>query len=261
MSRTLSSRTVGLALLLDLLFQVGLDRLDDVLDAGRVDAPVGDELLDGQAGQLAADGVEARQDDRLGRVVDDDVDAGGHLQGADVAALAADDPPLHVVRRQVDDRDRRFDDVLGGRALDGVGQDLPGRDGGLFAGLLLDPADGADGLQAGLLLDLLDQHGLGFFLGHAGDPLELLDALLDGLGDLGLFDLEVLLLLGELALLLGEIALLALDRLEPPLQVLLLAEEPALGLVDLALFLAALGLEIVHGGRGLFRGPRWPPPA
>ena len=32
-----------------------------------------------------------------GRVVDDQVDAGGLFEGADVAALAADDPPLHFV--------------------------------------------------------------------------------------------------------------------------------------------------------------------
>ena len=111
-----------------------------------------------------------------------------------------------------------------------------------------------DGLEPGLVLDLLDQHGLGLLLGQAGDPLELLDALLDGLGDLRLLDLEVLLLLGELALLLGEVALLALDRLEPPLQVLLLAEEPALGLVDLALLLAVLGLELVLAGEVLLAG-------
>ena len=117
-----AARGRRLAFLADLLLELGLDVLDDLLDAGRVDAAVQDEPLDGQAGDLAADGVEARQDDRLGRVVDDDVDAGGHLQGPDVAALAADDPALHVVAGQVDDRDRRLDDVLGGRALDGAGR-------------------------------------------------------------------------------------------------------------------------------------------
>jgi hypothetical protein len=38
--------------------------------------------------------VERRQDHRLGRVVDDDVDAGDDLERADVAALAADDAPF-----------------------------------------------------------------------------------------------------------------------------------------------------------------------
>ena len=46
---------------------------------------------------LAPHAVEARQDDRVRRVVDDEVDAGEVLQRADVAALAADDAALHVV--------------------------------------------------------------------------------------------------------------------------------------------------------------------
>ena len=78
---------------------------DDLLDAGRVDAAVLDQLLQRELGGLAADVVEARDDDDARRVVDDDVDAGGLLEGADVAALAADDPPLHVVGGDVDGAD------------------------------------------------------------------------------------------------------------------------------------------------------------
>ena len=72
---------------------------DDLLDPPGVDAAVLDELGQGQAGDLAPDRVEAADEHRLGRVVDDQVDAGGLLQGADVAALAADDAALHLVRR------------------------------------------------------------------------------------------------------------------------------------------------------------------
>ena len=79
-------------------------------------------------------------------------------------------------------------------------------------------------------------------------------ALLNGRGDLGFLDLEVLFLLGELALLLGQVAFLALDRLEPPLQVLLFAEKPSLGLVDLALFLPVLTLELVQAGEVFLAG-------
>ena len=52
-----------------------------------------------QLGDLAPHRVEAGDDHRLGRVVDDQVDAGRRLERADVAALAADDAALHVVRR------------------------------------------------------------------------------------------------------------------------------------------------------------------
>ena len=61
--------------------------LDDFLDARRMDAAVGDQPLDRLLGDLAAIRIEAGQDDRAGRVVDDQVDAGGELERADVAAL------------------------------------------------------------------------------------------------------------------------------------------------------------------------------
>ena len=54
---------------------------------------------------LAADRVEAGQQHRLGGVVDDQVDAGHRLERADVAALAADDPALHLVAGQVQHAD------------------------------------------------------------------------------------------------------------------------------------------------------------
>ena len=50
-------------------------------------------------------GIEAREDDCAGRVVDDEIDAGRLFERADVAPLAADDAPLQIVARQVDDRD------------------------------------------------------------------------------------------------------------------------------------------------------------
>ena len=78
----------------DRLLHLGLDLLDDLFDAGRVDAAVGDQPLDRLAGDLAAQRIEARKDDRARRVVDDQLDAGRGLERADVAPLAADDPPF-----------------------------------------------------------------------------------------------------------------------------------------------------------------------
>ena len=88
-----------LALVLDLLGQLvaGLDH--HLLDARRVDAPVAEEALEGRPGDLAAHRVEGAEHDRLGGVVDDDVDAGRRLERADVAALAPDDAALELVGR------------------------------------------------------------------------------------------------------------------------------------------------------------------
>ena len=67
----------GLAFLADGLLHLGLDLLDDLLDARRVDAAVGDQPLDRLARDFAAERIEAREDDRARRVVDDQLDAGG----------------------------------------------------------------------------------------------------------------------------------------------------------------------------------------
>ena len=97
-----------------------------LLDAVRVDPPVEDQRLEGEPADLPAHRVEAGQQDRLGRVVDDEVDPGDRLEGADVAALAADDAALHVVAGQVQDRDDRLGGLLGGQPLDRAGDDLAG---------------------------------------------------------------------------------------------------------------------------------------
>ena len=74
-----------LAQLLDVAIQLLLRLGDDLLDPRGMDSPVGDELVEREPGDLAADGVEGADDDHAGGVVDDDVDAGGLLEGADVA--------------------------------------------------------------------------------------------------------------------------------------------------------------------------------
>jgi hypothetical protein len=99
-----------------------------------VDATIGDELRDRDPGDLAAHGVEAAQDDRLRRVIDDQVDAGGLLEGADVATLPTDDPALHLVGRQMDDADGVLRRVVRGDALHRGEDDVAGLVLGLLAG-------------------------------------------------------------------------------------------------------------------------------
>ena len=121
-----------------------------------------------------------------GRVVDDEIDAGGVFQGADVAAFAADDAALHLVGRQVDDRDRRGDHMLGGDALHGVGNDVLGQLLALLLQLLLDRLQPLRRFQPGFALVLLDDQVLGFLNGQPGDLFQLQPLLLVELVDLGL---------------------------------------------------------------------------
>ena len=161
------------ALLADLFLGLVLHFLDDFLDARRMDAAVRDQALDGFLRDLAAVGIEAGEDDRARRVVDDEIDAGGDLEGADVPPFTADDAALQVVAREIDDRYGRLDRVLGGAPLDRFGDVvLRAIDGGL-ARLGIEALEEVRRVVARLAFDLLDQQLLRFVGGEAGDALEL----------------------------------------------------------------------------------------
>ena len=162
----------SLAVAAHLLLEVGADLLDHFLDPGRVDAAVGDEPLDGLLGDLAAIRVEARQDDGARRVVDDEVDAGGDFERADVPALAADDASLEIVTGKIDHRDRGFHGVLGGAALDGLGDQLARAGRGGLAGLGLEPLHHVGRIAPGVGFELLEQDVAGLVGGQPGDALE-----------------------------------------------------------------------------------------
>ena len=144
-----------------------------------MNAAVGDQAFDRLLGDFAAVGIEAGQDDRAGRVVDDQVDAGGELERADVAPLAADDAALEIVARQIDHRHRRFDRVLGGAALDRFGDVVLGAVGRRFARFGVEALQQVRGVVARVAFDLLEQQLLGLVGGQAGDAFELVLLLRD----------------------------------------------------------------------------------
>ena len=93
----------ALADLHDFLLDVLANLVHHFLNAGRVDAAVGDQLVQAQAGHFTADRIKAAQDDGLRGVVHDDLNTGSGFQGADVASLAANDAALDVVVLDVED--------------------------------------------------------------------------------------------------------------------------------------------------------------
>ena len=109
-----------LARLSDVLLELRLRLVVHLLDARRMDPAVLDELVEREAGDLASQRVERRQDDRVRRVVDDEVDARQVLERADVAAFPADDAPLEVVGRELDDGHGRLCRVTRRDTLEGV---------------------------------------------------------------------------------------------------------------------------------------------
>ena len=235
-------------------FHLLLGLLDDFLDPRRVDPAVLNQLGQGQLGGLTADVVEGADDHDARRVVHDHVHAGGLLEGADVAALAADDPALHVVRGDVHRADRGVGGVLGGVALDRGGQDFAGL--GLAGGpqhllLLLDPAGD---LVGQLLVEPFQQHLLGFRPAQVADLVQFgglkLAQLLD-LAELGFQQILALvqLLLGvlEQAFLLQLHLVLLFLRVLAFFQAAFLLAQLALGVLDFAVELLALLDDFVLG--------------
>ena len=115
--------------------------LDDVLDAGGMDAAILDQTLQSHFGHLTAQRAVGGQNDGLRRIVDDEVHTGRGFQSADVAPFATDDASLHIFAGQGHRRDGLFVDVVTGIALDDVAQDLLGLAVGGLLGFRLDLAD------------------------------------------------------------------------------------------------------------------------
>src|SRR5207248_5528054 len=97
-----------LALLLDEDFDFFAGIVENFFDPRRMNAAVGDELVQRLAGNLAADRIETADDDHAGRVVDDDIDARDLFERADIPPFAADDPAFHFVARNIDGAGRAF---------------------------------------------------------------------------------------------------------------------------------------------------------
>src|ERR1700761_1520032 len=167
------------------LLDFGLAALVGFLDALGMDAAVQPQPFQGQPRDLPPDRVEAGQQDRLGRVVDDQVDPGDRLEGPDVPALAADDPALHLIARQVQHGHHRLAGLLGGDPLDGQRHHLAGALLALGPGLVLDVPHHQGGLALGLVLDGGHQLALGLAGGQPGHSLQLGLALVVELIDFG----------------------------------------------------------------------------
>ena len=80
-----------------------LRALHEFLDRGGVDATVLHQRVERHTRDFAAHGIKRGDEHHLRRFVDEQRDAGGGLEGFDVAPLAADDAALHILARQLDD--------------------------------------------------------------------------------------------------------------------------------------------------------------
>ncbi len=222
-------------LLLNLFAGLG----NHLFNTGGMDAAVGHQFMQRQAGNFAANGVEAAEDNSIGRVVDNDLHTGERFQGANVAALAANDTAFDLLIFKVEHANGVLHSCFSGGALDGLYDNLLGLLVGGYLGLLHDVHDACGGIGPGLLGHHLHQVLLGFLGSHAGNVFQFLDALIVYLLHLGLTFAQHLNLVVEVgAHLLELLALL--------LQVSHLLVEGVFALFQLALLLAKSGVAFVH---------------
>ena len=172
-----------------------------LLDARGMDAPILDQPLHGKTGDLTPDGVKATDDDHAGRIVHDDIDAGGLLEGPDIPPLAANDPALHVVVGDVHRGDRYLAGLLGRIPLDGRTDDRTALVVGDLLGLIDLALDEGGHVMLAFVLQPLEEQLAGVLHVHPGD-LE-----------------QLVLLLGNQD---GELLVLALDVANAPFKLLLL---------------------------------------
>ena len=190
-----------------------------------MDAAVGDELVERDPGDFAADRVERADDHHARRVVDDHVDAGGLFERADVAAFAADDAAFHFVAGDIDRAGRGFGGVGGGETLNRREQNFLRLRVGDRGDFLLMLHDQRALLVRQFLIEPLEQAFFGFFRAQAADLVEGLPLGIEQVVQLGLPAVGVFELFGQLALVVLDHLLLFLELVGAAFeQVLLLVE-------------------------------------
>src|SRR6266542_4022734 len=212
-----------------------------------MDAAVHEQPLEGTLCHLAADRVETRHDDGLWRVVDDEIDTGERLEGADVPALTADDPPLHVIARKRHDGHGVLGGVFGGVPLQRHRDDLASAGVSGLPRLLLEVVHLAIRDVAHLVLDALQEEPTRFVHRKARHPGEL--------GPLLALQLDDLLALGfKIQLLLHQATLPLVYRGELLVELFVLLVQPRLVALQLRAALPVLGLRRLGERDGLVLG-------
>ena len=194
---------------------------NDFLDTGRVNSSVGYELMQSQTRYFATHGIETRQYNGLGCIIDDNLDTGSRFESTYVTTFPTDNTPFDFIGIDMEHRYRVFDSGLGRYPLNRLDNDAFGFFVCRHAGFVHNIVDIRCGLRLGLLFQRLYKTVFCFFgrqtrnmfeFFHLGfmQPLQFRFFLFDHVDlrsqtganrfNFGLFTLQLLLLLVELHL-------------------------------------------------------------
>ncbi len=204
-----------------------------LLNAVWMNTPIRDQGLQGDFPDLTPHRIETAQQDRLRRVIDNDIHPGDRLERADVASLAADDAAFHLVVGQVQHRNDRFRGRFRGDALNRQRHDFPGPVLALLTSLRLNIADEHGGISTSIGLDKFDKLGTRLGRGEPGRALQRLATLLLQINKLGPTPGEINFSSGKITISGLELACLLINHGRANLQALFALDEPSILRVEL----------------------------
>ena len=136
---------------------VGFHLLDDFFDARRVNPPIVHQPFQRDLGYFSTEGIEARENHRLRRLVNNQIYARRSLECPDIAPLAPDDSALHGVVGNWKHGDRGLRHIVSGDTLNGPGNNLTCFPLCALLRFVNDTLRAPSGFQPSLALDLRDE--------------------------------------------------------------------------------------------------------
>ena len=142
-----------------------------------VDTTIAHQLMESQTTSLTTYGIEATDNDSLGGVINNNLNASRCLKRTDVTALTTNDTTLHFIVIDMEYADRVFHCRLSSHTLDSLDDDLLGLSIGIEFGLIHNLIDVTGSSSLGLILHRLHQTVLSLLCTQSRHFLQLLTLL------------------------------------------------------------------------------------
>ena len=162
----------------NLVFELFLNFRHDLLDSGRMNTSVHNELVKCKSCDLSSDRIECGKKNSIRSVIHYDFNSGSSLERSDVTSLTSDDTTLDFVVLDREGSNRIFDGSLCGCSLYSSDYYSLSLFSCVKSGIIHSVVDVCLSLASRLSFHVLHEHVLGLLCSHARDVLDLLVRLL-----------------------------------------------------------------------------------